>query len=101
MAAKDRTWAQTKTGGTGPLKLFYAWFENIVFAFVRACSPPNASFSLHVDDDGGSADDEIGSAVLHLHHQSADEPWSVDGRWLALRNSKHKPCGEVKIAVER
>ena len=54
----------------------------------------------HVDDDGGSADDEIGSAVLHLHHQSADEPWSVDGRWLALRNSKHKPCGEVKIAVE-
>ncbi len=45
MAAKDRTWAQTKTGGTSPLKLFYAWFEKIVFT--KGKVDPNSFFGIN------------------------------------------------------
>jgi hypothetical protein len=52
MAAKDRTWAQTKTGGTAPLKLFYEWFEKIVFT--KGKVDPNSFFGINAKPQKGA-----------------------------------------------
>lgn len=85
---------RTKTidgGGAEP-----EWHEDLQWELMVA-APPAVKIMCY-DEDVGSADDLIGSAMLNLHGKSATTMWEFDD-WVSLESPGGTACGAVHVLV--